>query len=77
MDTVGGDQQVAVRIRQAASGLLINEPRPDARTGILPTQQMMAGQDTVGSKPIAGGLQQDQLQLSAMNGELRPVVSGA
>ena len=37
---------------------------------------MMAGQDMIRAQALACGLEQDALQLSAVDRELRPVVAG-
>src|SRR5262249_59909424 len=37
---------------------------------------MMAGEDVVAAKPVGGSVQQDLLQRAAVNGKLRPFVTG-
>ncbi len=76
VNSVGGDQHVAVMDARVLARRLVEEARADARSGLLEVRQVMARQDAVASEPFDHRVEQDLLQGAAMDRELRPLVAG-
>jgi len=76
MDAIGADQQVALGVGKSCVGSPVHEMRPDMRVAFRPAGEMVPGHDLAGTQALSGGIQQDHQQCAAVDGELRPVVTG-
>ncbi len=76
MDAVGGDQQGAVVTPCGFSGGPVDEVGANALGSFRPPGDMMTGENVVGAQPFGHGIEQDLLQFTAMDRELRPFVAG-
>ena len=69
------DQHVALvrRQRGAVGG---DEARRDGRIALLDADAAVAGDEVLRPEALAYGIQEDLVQVGAMNGKMRPLVSG-
>jgi len=76
VDSVGGNEHLTFDCgaRLPADGVC--EARDDTSVRYVPLLEMVAGVDAVCAEPRAGLLQQEHLQVPAMDRDLRPAIAG-
>src|SRR3546814_645325 len=76
VDAVGADEQGARNLAARRFALLVDKGSDDVAALLAPVRQVPAGVDSVGADALAHRLQQQHLQLAAVDRELWPAVAG-